>query len=570
MAPSGTAANMDAGDEECICLLEECVCGLTRGADVPGAHDPLVLAPKAVTILARAGKPVEVTLSDAASTSTAAAESSFDEVGQKLVDDGAEGATAAKGRTGLSLLGKSWWRPEASGVQEELAAPDLKVQLDAASKQEYARLKTLGPRGRKDAKALQHTPPTVDELSPEQLEVLGAFCELQLGRQLLAACAEGDQAAVEALWGDIYGADDSDTYEHAQRLPGLQETPLAAAAAHGHTALAAWLLEGGAALDATDSDGRTAFWWACCEGHGHTAAMLLDAGAAMNSDAQGEQVLSAAVSAGHDGVVQLLLERAPPPAAPLGARAAAAHPGGADFATAASRSPASPPRAGKPAASRSPERARGGSKPAKTGAAAGAAAAGAAAAGAAAAPPPRHGWVPVEVTEAMLRDAVGHGFDDIAEALRRHLDTRGGAAAAVAQERTVLVERHARVRLQGLQGRPELNGRVGHVKAFDAASGRFEVDLRGEEVVQVRPACGAALDEGCEYPGGGGQQQLEAAAAAAVAELTEASEAAAAPLPYVALGCNSMWRGCNPMLARLQPYVTRLQTQCCDAAPLCD
>ena len=67
------------------------------------------------------------------------------------------------------------------------------------------------------------------------------------------------QATVEALWGDIYGAD-SDTYEHAQRLPGVQETPLAAAAAHGHTVLAAWLLERGVALDAVDSDGRTAFW----------------------------------------------------------------------------------------------------------------------------------------------------------------------------------------------------------------------------------------------------------------------------------------------------------------------
>ena len=33
-------------------------------------------------------------------------------------------------------------------------------------------------------------------LSPEQLEVVGACCELQLGRQLLVACAEGDQAAM--------------------------------------------------------------------------------------------------------------------------------------------------------------------------------------------------------------------------------------------------------------------------------------------------------------------------------------------------------------------------------------
>ena len=262
-------------------------------------------------------------------------------------------------------------------------------------------------------------------------------------------------------------------------------------------------------------------------------------------------MLSAAVSAGHDAVVQLLLERAPPPAAPLGARAATAHPGGADFATTASRSPASTPRASKPATSRSPERARGGSKPAKAAAAAGAATTKAAAAAAATSPPPRHGWVPVEVIEAMLRDAEGHGFDDIAEALRRHLDARDSAAAAAAHERAALVKRQARVRLHGLQGKPELNGRVGHVKAFDAASGRFNVVLQGEEVVQVRPACVAALGEAGEYPGGGGQQ-LEAASAAAVAKLAEPSEAAVAPLPYAALGM-------QPFVTRLQPYVMRLQ-----------
>ena len=274
------------------------------------------------------------------------------------------------------------------------------------------------------------------------------------------------------------------------------------------------------------------------------------------------QVLSAAVSAGHDAVVQLLLERAPPPAAPLGARAATAHPGGADFATTASRSPASTPRASKPATSRSPERARGGSKPAKAAAAAGAATTKAAAAAAATSPPPRHGWVPVEVIEAMLRDAEGHGFDDIAEALRRHLDARDSAAAAAAHERAALVKRQARVRLHGLQGKPELNGRVGHVKAFHAASGRFELDLQGEEVVQVRPACVTALGEGGEYLGSGGQQRLEAAAAAAVAELTEASEAAAAPLPYVALGMQ--------LCVKAATLCDEAATLCGEAAPLCD
>ena len=274
------------------------------------------------------------------------------------------------------------------------------------------------------------------------------------------------------------------------------------------------------------------------------------------------QVLSAAVSAGHDGVVQLLLERAPPPAAPLGVRAAAAHPGGADFATTASRFPASTLRASKPAASRSPERARGGSKPAEAAAAAGAATTKAAAAAAATSPPPRHGWVPVEVIEAMLRDAEGHGFDDIAEALRRHLDARDSAAAAAAHERAALVKRQARVRLHGLQGKPELNGRVGHVKAFHAASGRFELDLQGEEVVQVRPACVTALGEGGEYLGSGGQQRLEAAAAAAVAELTEASEAAAAPLPYVALGMQ--------LCVKAATLCDEAATLCGEAAPLCD
>lgn len=92
---------MNAADDDCICYLEECVCGMTRGADVPGAHDPLNLAPRTGTILARAGKAVEVSLSDAASTSTAAAESSFDETGRALVDGDAEGATEAKGAGGL-------------------------------------------------------------------------------------------------------------------------------------------------------------------------------------------------------------------------------------------------------------------------------------------------------------------------------------------------------------------------------------------------------------------------------------------------------------------------------------
>ena len=46
-----------------------------------------------------------------------------------------------------------------------------------------------------------------------------------------------------------------------------------------------------------------------------------------------------------------------------------------------------------------------------------------------------------------------------------------------------------RVSIDGLKGRPELNGRCGVAGRFDAAKGRYEVAVEGEaEAVLLKPA----------------------------------------------------------------------------------
>ena len=46
-----------------------------------------------------------------------------------------------------------------------------------------------------------------------------------------------------------------------------------------------------------------------------------------------------------------------------------------------------------------------------------------------------------------------------------------------------------RVRIAGLKGRPELNGRCGVAAHFDAAKGRYAVTVEGEEeAVLLKPA----------------------------------------------------------------------------------
>ena len=50
------------------------------------------------------------------------------------------------------------------------------------------------------------------------------------------------------------------------------------------------------------------------------------------------------------------------------------------------------------------------------------------------------------------------------------------------------------VEIVGLQGRPELNGRVGTPISFDAAKGRYKVKLHDDEMLAVKPANLRRLD----------------------------------------------------------------------------
>ena len=82
-------------------------------------------------------------------------------------------------------------------------------------------------------------------------------------------------------------------------------------------------------------------------------------------------------------------------------------------------------------------------------------------------------------------------------------DTDGSTALMVAEDHkhtatAQLLRQHAqrqaaeagrRVRIAGLKGRPELNGRSGMAGRFDAAKGRYEVAVDGEaEAVLLKPA----------------------------------------------------------------------------------
>ena len=84
-----------------------------------------------------------------------------------------------------------------------------------------------------------------------------------------------------------------------------------------------------------------------------------------------------------------------------------------------------------------------------------------------------------------------------AQLLRQH----AGRQAAEAEARAAVAATHAAataptpdlpgrwVRIAGLMGRPELNGRSGMVGRFDAAKGRYEVAVEGEaEAVLLKPS----------------------------------------------------------------------------------
>lgn len=107
----------------------------------------------------------------------------------------------------------------------------------------------------------------------------------------------GMQAAKERQ-GDV-------NYRHTK----FQQTPLIAAAKHGHAKAVQWLLNQGA-LDWKDSKGNTALIHACGAGHAAAAAVLLDRGSDhFQRNASGETALDLAARNGHTRVVRLLEAR---------------------------------------------------------------------------------------------------------------------------------------------------------------------------------------------------------------------------------------------------------------------
>ena len=83
-----------------------------------------------------------------------------------------------------------------------------------------------------------------------------------------------------------------------------------------------------------------------------------------------------------------------------------------------------------------------------------------------------------------LEMAEYEGHTATAELLSEHT---AKLPAAVATPTPNLLGR--RVRIEGLQARPELNGRSGVARRFDAAKGRYEVAVEGEaEAVLLKPA----------------------------------------------------------------------------------
>jgi len=81
-----------------------------------------------------------------------------------------------------------------------------------------------------------------------------------------------------------------------------------------------------------------------------------------------------------------------------------------------------------------------------------------------------------------------------AQLLRQHAkrQTAEAEAAVLAHDAAVAPTPNLsgrRVRIDGLKGRPELNGRCGVAGRFDAAKGRYEVAVEGEaEAVLLKPA----------------------------------------------------------------------------------
>ena len=307
---------------QCICGLSACVCGL----EVPECEDfdPFAAAPT------RRSAVMSFADADSNSAEAVMANEGMPSIEVSTADEVSE--VPKKRRmtvgTGTALLESTFLR------QERLAPPDLEAQMNSVLYEESKRIEGEKSKSRGRC-APRYRPPSPSSMPVHEAELLAAYCGVELGADLLRACDRGELDAAKDLIQE-YGVDVSHT-----NLRGT--TPLIAAAAAGHTRLAALLLEHSAAIDEVDHNGRSAFWWACANGHAATAAMLLDVGADASTEAYegghgarllalaprqagclaptseavlatgispGAGAAAAAVVGGQDGVVTLLIERA--------------------------------------------------------------------------------------------------------------------------------------------------------------------------------------------------------------------------------------------------------------------
>ena len=92
-----------------------------------------------------------------------------------------------------------------------------------------------------------------------------------------------------------------------------------------------------------------------------------------------------------------------------------------------------------------------------------------------------------------LMMAEDYKHTETAQLLRQHAKRQAAAAEAEAMHATATAPMAnlsgRRVRVSGLKGRRELNGRCGVVERFDVAKGRYEVAVEGEaEAMLLKPA----------------------------------------------------------------------------------
>lgn len=126
---------------------------------------------------------------------------------------------------------------------------------------------------------------------------------------LWSAARRGNVAEVRQLLADGGHRGERRSADIEERGGVRKGTPLHHASFGGHTSVVLLLLEHGANVSSTDTDGATALHEAALNGHEQVAWLLMEHGSdVLATDTSGETPLLWAASGGHAAVVQRLLD----------------------------------------------------------------------------------------------------------------------------------------------------------------------------------------------------------------------------------------------------------------------